>query len=563
MILQNTKISHKLIFMTVTGLVIIGLFACGIVLMGKDQIDAFEDIYNTKLVPLDNLRNMQLIFREIDYQMVGVISSAESSEESGKHLRKAVKRLAGLWTVTKEKLSSDKILPHEKRFEEALVEFGRMAGQLQAAYDKDDIDAVDLVHERWLDLKPIIFKTIDTMAEIQKKEVNAFYITRNRTISKVILAVIFISILSALFFLAFAFMIIRSINKPIRTVVEAAVQVAGGDLTHTVRLNTGDEMGKMAAELNKMLANLRDAFCGIAKDVETTSSHAERLSGSSEALLSNTEQQRSQVEQVVAASTEMSQTILDMAKNAADASEATKDSYDMARTGKEVVHHTVDSITRLADSVGDASRTIENLGKSSKEIGEIVSVIQDIADQTNLLALNAAIEAARAGDQGRGFAVVADEVRKLAEKTARATEDIAEKIKAVQVETKDSVSVMEMGKSLAEETVSTAREAEDALRKIVESSDRVMDMVRRIATATEEQSSASEQVSQSMEHISGVISDIVRLSEEVRGSASELSSLSQAVRKQIRCFKTDGNGNSEAARISEVTGVEDYSLISN
>jgi methyl-accepting chemotaxis protein len=253
-----------------------------------------------------------------------------------------------------------------------------------------------------------------------------------------------------------------------------------------------------------------------------------------------------QVEQVTAAATEMSQTILDMAKNASDASTSVEESDKLAKNGKQVVKQTVESIQNLARNVEQSAQSIESLGKSSEEISNILLVIKEIADQTNLLALNAAIEAARAGEQGRGFAVVADEVRKLAEKTASATGKIADNIKNVQAETKDSVDVMRKGKALAENAVTTARQAEDALHKIVESTDRVMDKVRRIAVATEEQSSAAEEVSQSMSHISDVVRETVRLSEEVKKTAFELSSLSHSTKQQISQFRTEGAGGAKA-----------------
>ncbi len=541
MLLNRIKIAHKLLIVVVVGLVAIIAYGVVTVAMGKKQISTLEVIYNQKVKPLDNLRNIQLVFRELEYRMAGVAADMVAPVGSGEHLKNSLKTVETLWNETKERFEGDALKEERERFEKGYGEFKGLAARLQSAYFNEDIDKVTDLYDSWLDIKPLIFKSIDSMAEAQEGSVNDYYQRTQGMISKVNTAAVIVSLLVASFFLVFAFTIIRSINRPIKTVVDAAGHVAEGDLTYEVKVDSGDEMGRMAEELNRMLGRLREAFCRITGDIEAISSHAERLSTSSDNLLQGTEQQRSQVEQVVAASSEMSQTILDMAKNASDASEATKTSNEMAKAGRKTVHQTVESIRRLAESVGEASRTIEDLGKNSREIGEIVSVIQDIADQTNLLALNAAIEAARAGEQGRGFAVVADEVRKLAEKTARATEDIAEKIKTIQTVTEDSVSVMERGRSLAEEAVSTTRDAEDALQRIVESSDRVMDMVQRIAIATEEQSSAAEQVSQSMEHISGVINNTVALSEELKKVATESSALTAAVKRQIRCFKTNGD----------------------
>ena len=268
----------------------------------------------------------------------------------------------------------------------------------------------------------------------------------------------------------------------------------------------------------------------------------EGLTELSKKLLDGAEQQTSKIEQISVSATEMSQTILDMARNATDAADATKVSLNTATEGMEVVNQTVASITNLSESVSEASNTIEGLGKNLDEIGAIVSVIQDIADQTNLLALNAAIEAARSGEHGRGFAVVADEVRKLAERTAKATNEIGAQISSIQSESKASISIMEQGKSLAEDSMSNAAKAGEALQKIVESSDSVTDIVRKVATATEEQSAASEEVSQTMEHINEIISEHCGLAEQVKKSAHNLSENAQKVIEETSFFKTEEDG---------------------
>jgi methyl-accepting chemotaxis protein len=185
---------------------------------------------------------------------------------------------------------------------------------------------------------------------------------------------------------------------------------------------------------------------------------------------------------------------------------------------------------------------VKELGKSSDQIGEIIGVIDDIADQTNLLALNAAIEAARAGEQGRGFAVVADEVRKLAERTTKATKEIAGMIKKIQADTTGAVQSMEEGTQEVERGIELADRAGMSLKEIVGVSQKVTDMVTQIAAASEQQSSASEQISKNVEGISKVTGETAQGTQQIARAAEDLNRLTENLQKLISDFKL-GSGN--------------------
>ncbi len=394
------------------------------------------------------------------------------------------------------------------------------------------------IYDEWLDYKAVIFKSIDKIVETHEASVGDYYKKRKSLITKI--NVFVVSVLTAIIglFIVSSIFIISSIHKPISTIVEATKEVANGDLTCTVNLDGKDEIGIMASELNKMVDRLDHTFIIITTEAESIYKHSESLTDIADFLLSGTNEQKLQVDQVVTSSNEMSQTTIEMAKNAMDAAQVTKESFDYARKGSEISEQTKESITKLVTSVTEASEAIASLGKSSEEIGEIVSVIKDIADQTNLLALNAAIEAARAGDHGRGFAVVANEVKKLAERTTKATEEIAGKIQSNQKETNRVISSMQQGKTIADEAISTTANAREALHKIVESSENAMDMVQRIAVATEEQSSAAEEISHTMERTAGVINQTFVISENVKNVSNELVSVASNMKTQVGSFKT-------------------------
>jgi methyl-accepting chemotaxis protein len=234
----------------------------------------------------------------------------------------------------------------------------------------------------------------------------------------------------------------------------------------------------------------------------------------------------------------VSQTIMDMAKNASQAADGSRNASETAAKGKKIVDTTAADMTRIAETVQEAATTIEELGRSSAQIGEIVAVINGIADQTNLLALNAAIEAARAGEQGRGFAVVADEVRKLAERTSQATKDIGNRIAGIQQAASESVNAMKRGSDEVDKGVALAKEASAALDSIVAASSSAMDMVQRIAAATEQQSAASEEVSQNMEHISDITRRSSASTEQIKGSSAELAKLASGLQEMTAFFRS-------------------------
>jgi methyl-accepting chemotaxis protein len=233
----------------------------------------------------------------------------------------------------------------------------------------------------------------------------------------------------------------------------------------------------------------------------------------------------------------MTKTIIENSRNATATADAAKRAKDAAAEGGAVVQDTTEGIRRIAVVVKVSAERVKELGKSSNEIGVIINVINDIADQTNLLALNAAIEAARAGEQGRGFAVVADEVRKLAERTTKATKEIADMIVKIQKDTADAVAAMAEGTNRADEGIKLADKAGSSLTMIVENSQKVTDMVTQIAVASEQQSSASEQISKNVEGISAVTGESAQATQQIARAAEDLNRLTENLQQLVGRFK--------------------------
>jgi len=359
------------------------------------------------------------------------------------------------------------------------------------------------------------------------------------SVEKIILGVVFVSTGLIVGGIVGGSMLIKKIVKPLNEGIGITNKLAGGDINVEITEGTNDEMGFLKTALKELSKNLTRIVCEI-KDVSTTvASSSEEVSFTTTQITSSIDDQAKQIEQSATAIMQVSQSIIEVAKNAANASNAAKESVDIAGQGKSVVEKTVASMQNIAENVERSSVTIGDLGDSSKQIGDIINVINDIAGQTNLLALNAAIEAARAGEQGRGFAVVADEVRKLAEKTAKATDEITEMIKKIQRETEMSVQGMMQNKEEAEEGVKMANQAKESLDKIVHASETCLGMVHSIAAATEEQSSAIEEVSTTMENVANVFGSSSESVTQINTSTNDLARIAGELRGLVSWFKTE------------------------
>ncbi len=325
---------------------------------------------------------------------------------------------------------------------------------------------------------------------------------------------------------------------------------ATGDFTPRV---TGDYRGDhqlIKNSINKLGDSVSSVLNDVAEAVSATASATTQISSSSEEMAAGSQEQSSQAQEVAVAVDQMTKTILETTKNAGNTADVAKNAGQIAKEGGKVVIQTIDGMNRIANVVTKAAETVQELGKSSDQIGEIIQVIDDIADQTNLLALNAAIEAARAGEQGRGFAVVADEVRKLAERTTKATKEIAGMIKRIQKDTNGAVESIQQGAVEVQKGKELAAKAGESLEQIITGSNQVVDRAMQVAAASEEQSASAEQISKNIESISAVTQQSAAGVQQIARAAEDLNRLTENLQNLVSKFNISNEKGFEKSHLA-------------
>lgn len=334
-------------------------------------------------------------------------------------------------------------------------------------------------------------------------------------------------------------MIANSITSPVNELVNLAEEFGDGNFSRKMDESRKDEFGRVASHFNKASENLTKIVSEIATTINDLAMRSIMLQSSAESITRGSQEQTIQTEQSSTAMTEMSHSITDVARNAVDTTVTSKETTELAKKGKDSVDQTVQGMINIAKAVKESSQIAVSLGESSKNIGKVVDVINDIAAQINLLALNAAIEAARAGDYGRGFAVVADEVRNLSERTVGSTQEIASIISSIQNSVTKAIEAMKHGETEVEAGVKLAESAKASLDMIVAASEKEADMVHRIAAASEEQSAVSSQVSVSMETIARITKEMNNSIADIKKTSDDLYTGAEALSTAAAWFKRE------------------------
>jgi methyl-accepting chemotaxis protein len=308
-----------------------------------------------------------------------------------------------------------------------------------------------------------------------------------------------------------AWLITRSITRPLREAITIAQTVADGDLTQRITVRSQDETGQLIQALKAMNESLVKIVDEVRAGTDTIATASGQIAAGNHDLSSRTEEQASSLEETASSMEELTSTVKQNADNAHQANQLAMKASDVAGKGGMVVSQVVD--------------TMASINQASNKIVDIISVIDGIAFQTNILALNAAVEAARAGEQGRGFAVVAAEVRTLAQRSAGA----AKEIKAL-IDT--SVEKVDAGAALVNQAGATMDE-------IVNSIKQVTDIMGDIAAASQEQTAGIEQINQAITQMDQVTQQNAALVEEATAASEAMQDQAGNLARMVSVFKLD------------------------
>lgn len=325
-----------------------------------------------------------------------------------------------------------------------------------------------------------------------------------------------------------AWIITRAITRPVRAMGEAVERIAAGDLTVQIQVDSQDEIGRMANQVNAMAANLCQVIGEIRQAADQTAASGEEMSASAQNISQGAQTQAGSVEEISAAVQKLKDAIATVDGQAREVAANASANLQAAGTGQQTVVRSVEGMKLINDS--------------SAQITKIIAVISQIANQTNLLALNAAIEAASAGEHGLGFAVVADEVRKLAERASSAASEITQLIQ-------ESGGRVQEGTRLSQEVGTSLTVIVDGVQKSAEG-------MGRIQTSTAEQTTTAAEVAKNIEGVSAITEENSGAAEEMAAAAEELSAQAQRLQQLVGRFRVDNAGS--APGMAPTLGMEQH-----
>ena len=499
---MNTLVDERMVKVNEATQSMQGALATGRALRGMLLVDTAEE--------RKKLREEVEQYRKNNTELLGKLEAATHSEQ-GKALIATIKeRRAALQTL------------YPRFFEAA---------------EKSVAEAKPILFKEYTPANDAFVAGLKAMVEFQESAMHkavehdrAAYATARWISIALLITAILISVAMALW-------IINSISGPLNTIRDVIGHVCkNNDFTRTVPVSGNNEVGQTAAAFNELLGTMRQTLGSLKHSISSIDDASQQLSSGAQQSAQASEDSSESASSMAASVEQVSVSINHVANNANDALSLARRSGELSNQGGIVIGQAVDEMKIITSAVKNVAEQIDTLGQQSTQISSVVQVIKDVADQTNLLALNAAIEAARAGETGRGFAVVADEVRKLAERTTKATGEIAGMIDGIQRSAKAAVSSMENVVIQAESGMSLAEQAGQSIVGIRDSANEVVRVVGDITDAIAEQGSASQSIAQQVERVAQAAEENNGTAQSTASAAGELGRLARTMREETARF---------------------------
>jgi PAS domain S-box-containing protein len=518
---SKPTVTMRMMFLTGFMLVVAAaLGAVGIVGMSKAN-EGLRSVYEDRMVPVNQLAVIEKLLLG---NRLAIASSVVNGTDNyiTRHVKQVEDNIAKIGKTWEEYMTTY-LTPDEKILAEDFAEKRKTFVQegLQPALAMLRARKMDDVRKHVNNAMTPLFQpaseAVDKLMKLQfdvaKQEYEVAQ-SRYNTLRMVSIAAI---VLAGGLGMFLAWMLIRSVVRPLKEVEDISMAVSSGDLTRRIDVTTDDEVGRVLQAVKNVNGNLRGIVSDVRFGAGNIASASQEVAAGGNDLAQRTQESASALEETASSMEEMTSTVKQNADNSRQANQLAAGARDQAEKGGEVVTKAVAAMNEI--------------NASSKKISDIIGVIDEIAFQTNLLALNAAVEAARAGEQGRGFAVVASEVRNLAQRSAAAAKEIKGLIN-------DSVEKVKTGSQYVDESGKT-------LGEIVGSVKKVTDIVAEIAAASQEQSSGIDQVNKAVMQMDEMTQQNAALVEESSAASRAMEEQAKKLEELMQFFRM---GSNDAAR---------------
>ncbi len=539
MSLRNMNIAPRAFLgFALIGALMLALGVFALTQMSKIRVSGDTIVQNSvpSIKALDEFTQLTLRLRVLSYRLLTnrepdvQQKTYELFEQRNQQIREAQANYEKLISAPDERTAYD-------QYAQLLNQYRQLEERMKTLSRNNQIDQLQaLLNSEMLTNSDAINAAINRLLEINNRQAEALNQGAAQQYSSAFNWVVTLLVIATGLTLLFAWLLTNSITRPISSALDAAEEIAKGNLTRPITVDGSDEAGRLLRAMATMQEKLRDTLQRISGSATQLASAAEELNSVTDESARGLTQQNNEIEQAATAVNEMTSAVEEVARNAVSTSEASKNATTSAGDGRDLVQETVSAIERMSGDVQSTATLIGNLAEESRDIGKVLDVIRGLADQTNLLALNAAIEAARAGEAGRGFAVVADEVRALAHRTQQSTSEIERMIGSIQSGTEQAVDSMRNSTERAESTLNIARGAGMSLDTINSAIVEINERNLVIASAAEEQAQVAREVDRNLVNIRDLSVQSATGANQTSAASNELSRLAVDLNSMVGRF---------------------------